>query len=81
MATHPSLLAWEVPWMGAWWATGHGVAQSWTRLKRRSTHTQRVREVRLQFSPESRLQETAPWKEEWETQHHQVLEKHKAKPQ
>ena len=25
---------------GAWWATVHGVAKSWTRLKRRSTHIQ-----------------------------------------
>ena len=24
---------------GAWWATVHGVAKSWTRLKRLSTHT------------------------------------------
>ena len=24
---------------GAWWATVHGVAESWTRLKRLSTHT------------------------------------------
>ena len=23
----------------AWWATVHGVAKSWTRLKRRSMHT------------------------------------------
>ena len=23
----------------AWWATGHGVAKSWTRLKRFSMHT------------------------------------------
>ena len=25
---------------GAWWATIHGVAKSWTRLKRLSTHAQ-----------------------------------------
>ena len=38
MATHSSILAWEIPWClenpmdrGAWWATLHGVAQSQTR--------------------------------------------------
>ena len=28
MATHCSLLAWRIPWRGAWWATVHGVAKS-----------------------------------------------------
>ena len=33
MATHSSILAWRIPWIGgAWWATVHGVAKSWTRL-------------------------------------------------
>ena len=33
IATHPSILAWENPMDGgAWWATAHGVAKSWTRL-------------------------------------------------
>ena len=30
MATHSSVLAWRIPGMGAWWAAGCGVAQSWT---------------------------------------------------
>ena len=37
-ATHSSILAWSIPWTGAWWATVHGVAKSWTRLKQLSTH-------------------------------------------
>ena len=39
MATHSSILAWKIPWTerGAWWATVHGVAKSWTRLKQLST--------------------------------------------
>ena len=33
METHPSILAWRIPIdRGAWWATVHGVAQSWTWL-------------------------------------------------
>ena len=34
MATHSSILAWRIPWTerGAWWATVHGVAKSWTQL-------------------------------------------------
>ena len=33
MATHPSILGWRVPMdRGAWWATVHGVAKSWTQL-------------------------------------------------
>ena len=28
MATHSSILAWRIPWMGgAWWATVHRVAE------------------------------------------------------
>ena len=38
MATHSSILAWEIPWTerGAWLATVHGVTENQTRL---STHT------------------------------------------
>ena len=33
MVTHSSILAWKIPMDGeAWYATGHGVAKSWTRL-------------------------------------------------
>ena len=33
MTTHSSTLAWRIPMdRGAWWATVHGVANSWTRL-------------------------------------------------
>ena len=28
MATHSSVLAWRIPWTGAWWATIHGAAES-----------------------------------------------------
>ena len=30
MATHSSILAWKIPWTGAWWAAVHGMAKSWT---------------------------------------------------
>ena len=30
IATHSSILAWKIPWTGAWWPTVHGVANSWT---------------------------------------------------
>ena len=31
MATHSSILVWRTPMdRGAWWATIHGVAKSWT---------------------------------------------------
>ena len=36
MATHSSMLTWKIPWTEVWWATVHGVTQSWTQL---STHT------------------------------------------
>ena len=33
-APHSSVLAWRIPTArGAWWATVHGVAKSWTGLK------------------------------------------------
>ena len=28
MAAHSSILAWRIPWTGAWWATIHGAAES-----------------------------------------------------
>ena len=40
MATHSSVLAWEMPMdRGVWWATAHGVAKSWTRLSNFTTTT------------------------------------------
>ena len=42
MATHCSILAWEIPWTDerAWWATVHGVAKNRTRMSARAhTHT------------------------------------------
>ena len=33
MAAHSSILAWRIPWTGAWQVTVHGVAKSWTWLK------------------------------------------------
>ena len=33
MATYSSILAWRMPMdRGTWWATVHGVAESWTQL-------------------------------------------------
>ena len=38
MATHSSILAWKIPWTeGAWKATIHGVAKSWTWLSNWTT--------------------------------------------
>ena len=28
LATHTSILAWRIPWTGAWWATMHSVTES-----------------------------------------------------
>jgi len=28
MATHSRILAWKIPWQGAWWAIVHGVKKS-----------------------------------------------------
>ena len=43
MATRSSILAWKNPMdRGAWRAVVHGVAKSWTRLRRLSTHTQHI---------------------------------------
>ena len=30
MTTHSSILAWRIPWTGAWWVTVHKFAKSWT---------------------------------------------------
>ena len=44
MATHSSSLAWRILiGRGIWWATVHSVSQSWTQLKRLSTHA-RIKE-------------------------------------
>ena len=33
MATHPSILAWKIPWTrGAWWAIVHGLTESYIRV-------------------------------------------------
>ena len=32
MATHSGILAYAIPWTGAWWATVHGVPKSQTQL-------------------------------------------------
>ena len=37
MAAHSSIPAWRIPWRGAWRATDHRAAQSWTQLKRLGT--------------------------------------------
>ena len=39
MATHSSILAWRIPWTGAWQATVHRVTKSETQLKRLSMCT------------------------------------------
>ena len=39
MATHSNILAWRIPMdRGAWRASVHGVAKSWTRLKQLRMH-------------------------------------------
>ena len=39
MATHSRILAWRSSMdRGAWWATAHGVAKSWTRLNQLTMH-------------------------------------------
>ena len=39
MATHFSILAWRIPWTGAWQAIVHRVAKSQTRLKGLKAHS------------------------------------------
>ena len=41
-ATHPSVLAWRIPWTEE--ATVHRVTKSWTRLKQLSMHARWLRE-------------------------------------
>ena len=43
MATHSSILAWRIPYRGAWWATVHGVAESDTTEVTEHAHTPAVR--------------------------------------
>ena len=42
MATHSSILAWEIPWTEEHSATVHRVTKSWTGLKQLSMDTQGV---------------------------------------
>ena len=37
MATPSSILAWEIPQTGVWWAAAPGVAKSWTQLSNQTT--------------------------------------------
>ena len=39
MATHSSILAWEIPWTGAWRVIVHGATKSQTKLSMR-IHTE-----------------------------------------
>ena len=39
MAIHPSILAWRLPWTGAWWATDHRVVESDTAEVTERAHT------------------------------------------
>ena len=32
MATHSGILAWRIPWTGAWWAKVHGIEENRTCL-------------------------------------------------
>ena len=52
MATHSSVLAWRIPMdRGAWWATVHGVAKSWTGLSNFIfTLRQHIKEQRHYFA-------------------------------
>ena len=39
MVTYFRILAWRIPMhRGAWWATVHGIAKSWTWLRGRAQH-------------------------------------------
>ena len=53
-ATHSNILAWRIPWRGAWQATVHGVAKSQTRLKWLNTHKNRSLYA---FFPDSMLKQ------------------------
>ena len=39
MATHSSILAWKIPWTGAWWAAVHGVSKELDTTEQLSTRT------------------------------------------
>ena len=43
MATHSSILAWRIPWTEEPGELVHGVTQSWTRLKRLSSSSSKIR--------------------------------------
>ena len=44
MATHPSILAWEIPWTeGAWQDIIDGIAKSWTDLKQQPVEEAHVK--------------------------------------
>ena len=52
IASHSSILAWRIPMdRGAWRATVHRVAKSWTRLKGLSTHERMRMKVSRGSSP------------------------------
>ena len=45
MAIHSSILAWEIPWTGAWQATVHRVAKNWARLKQLSMQNTEIQKL------------------------------------
>ena len=55
MATYSSVLAWRIPG-GAWWAAVYKVAQSRTRLKRRSSSSSRS-QTQIHYSQYQRLKQ------------------------
>ena len=60
MATHSSILAWRIPMDGgAWQATVHGVAESWTRLNQLSSSSNSKVSDKL-LSKLSKLSEVLP---------------------
>ena len=55
VAMHSTVLVWRIPKdRGAWQAIVHGVAKSWTRLKRLST-LKRIKQVFLNFCKSNRF--------------------------
>ena len=59
MATHSSIFAWRIPMdRGAWRATVHKVAQSWTRLKRLSSSSSKLTIMKWTNDFKRFLQET-----------------------
>ena len=56
MAPHSSILAWRIPMDGgAWWATVHGVAESWTRLSEARREWQDILKVMKENNLQPRL--------------------------